>query len=70
MVVVRVLHPDPERFCCIAMNLKHTKIGLNLARKRGKLEMCPWDTDAPLDAKFAYSHKQNQKRHILITKGQ
>ena len=19
--------------------------------------MCPWDTDAPADAKFAYSHK-------------
>ena len=22
-----------------------------------KLEMCPWDTDAPADAKFEYSHK-------------
>ena len=26
--------------------------------------MCPWDTGAPADAKFAYSHKQKQKRHF------
>ena len=26
--------------------------------------MCPGDMDAPAVAKFAYSHKQKQKRHF------
>ena len=26
--------------------------------------MCPWDTDAPADAKFAYSHRQKQKTFL------
>ena len=30
--------------------------------------MCPEDTDAHIVAKFAYSHKQKSKRHILINK--
>ena len=29
-----------------------------------ELELCPGDTDGPAIAKFAYSHKQRQKRHF------
>ena len=32
--------------------------------------MCPGDTDALACAKFAYSHKQKQKKDILMNKGQ
>ena len=37
--------------------------------KNIKLEMCAWDTDASVVAKFAYSHKTKAK-DIFMNKGQ
>ena len=30
-----------------------------------KLEMCPWDTDAPADVKFTYSHKKSKMTYFM-----
>ena len=30
-----------------------------------KLEMCPWDTDAPADLKKAYSHKYSKMTYFM-----
>ena len=40
----------------------------NMVMLHIKLEMCPWYTDAHAVAKFAYSHKQKQKK--IMNKGQ
>ena len=38
---------------------------INVINIYQKLEMCPWDTDAPAVEQFAHSHKQKQKKTFL-----